>query len=204
MRQLAYSLVALVLSLAFGLWMLSFTGVLQIGPMVHAQLGRVPLVADYISAYRKGVDLEQARRSLEEEFARREQELAAKLQQVEQRAAELDRMARELQARESELARREQAVARREAALTALEDRQRYYRELAEAVGRMRPDEAARVIQEVDIELARILLGGMDPRQAGAILGKLEPKYASQLLAVLNPAPVLPATRGGSGASAGP
>ncbi|MEW6047019.1 MAG: hypothetical protein AB1609_11135 [Bacillota bacterium] len=190
MRQLWWSLLALVASVALGIWMLSFAGVIDIGGAVSTRLRRMPVVADYITAYQRGTQLEQSQAEMEAQLERQRQELDKREQALQQRSQELARLEKQLQAREQDLARRLAEVAKREQELAGAADREKYYRELIEAVAQMRPEQAAPIIEQLDMELARRLLGSMEPRQAGAILGRLDPKYASKLLAAINELPL--------------
>ncbi|MBE3598022.1 MAG: hypothetical protein IMX02_04220 [Limnochordaceae bacterium] len=182
MRQLWWSLIALIASVALGVWVLSVAGVLDLGGAVAAQLRRLPGVADYITAYQKGVNLEKSQAAARQEMAAREKALEERARQLDAMAKELDKRKLELDARQQVLDQREAQLTAREQSLTGAADRERYYRELVEAVAQMRPEQAAPVIEQLDLELARRLLGSMEPRQAGAILGKLDPKVASRIL----------------------
>ena len=185
-RQLAWSLLALVVSVALGIWVLDFTGVIDLAGVVLAQLRHVPVVADYIDASERvrRWDEEQARARAALEQMR--QELEQQQKALAAKADELARREKELQAREAQLDEMARRLAEREQALALAAEQDRYYRELIEAVGRMRPEEAAPIIERLDLELARRLLGSMDPRQAGSILGKMDPQHASRLLAAVS------------------
>lgn len=189
MRQVWWSLLALVVSVGLGLWVLDFVGVIDVGGAVRGQLRRVPVIADYINANERVRQFEQAQAAARAELEKLRQEVEQQRQALQAQAEALAKKERELQMREAELERREQELARREQQLAGAAEKERYYQELIEAVAQMRPEEAAPIIERLDLELARRLLGSMEPRQAGAILGRLDPQYASRLLAALNQPP---------------
>lgn len=185
-RQVWWSLLALLVSVGIGVWLLDFVGVIDVRSAVMAQLRRLPVVADYIIASERVRRFEQAQQAARAELDQLRKELERERQALDARAAELAKKERELQLREADLERRAQELARREQELSGAAAREQYYRELVEAVAQMRPEEAAPIIEQLDLELARRLLGSMEPRQAGAILGRLDPQHASRLLAALN------------------
>lgn len=189
MRQLWWSLLALVVSVGLGLWVLNFVGVIDVRGVVLAQLRRVPVVADYINANERARQFEEAQAAARAELERLRREVEEQRRALEAQAEALAKKERELQMREAQLERRSQELAQREQQLAGAAERERYYRELVEAVAQMRPEEAAPIIERLDVELARRLLGSMEPRQAGSILGKLDPQYASRLLAAINESP---------------
>lgn len=185
-RQLGWSLLALVVSVALGVWVLDFTGVIDLGGAVMAQLRQVPVVADYIDASERVRRLDEEQAAAKAALEQMRQELEAQRQALAAQAEALARREMELQAREAQLEERARSLAEREQALAAAAEQERYYRELIEAVGQMRPEEAAPIIERLDLELARRLLGSMEPRRAGSILGKMDPQYASRLLAAVD------------------
>ena len=186
MRQLAWSILALLVSVALGVWVLAFTGVIEPAGMIRSQLRRLPVVADYIDASERVRQLDAAQAAARAELEKMRQDLEKQRQALEARAQELDRRERELAAREAQLEQRARALDQREQQLAAAAQQGRYYRELVEAVGQMRPEEAAPIIERLDLDLARQLLGSMEPRQAGSILGKMDPQRASRLLAAVS------------------
>ncbi len=185
-RQLGWSLLALVASVALGVWVLDFTGVIDLGGAVMAQLRQVPVVADYIDASERVRRLDEEQAAAQAALEQMRQELEAQRQALAAQAEALARREMELQAREAQLEERARSLAEREQTLAAAAEQERHYRELIEAVGQMRPEEAAPIIERLDLELARRLLGSMEPRRAGSILGKMDPQYASRLLAAVD------------------
>lgn len=185
MRQVWWSLLALVGAVGLGLWTLNFAGVIDIGGTVAAQLRRMPLVADYLSAYDKGVDLEATQQAMLSELQRREEELRKLQQELANKEKDLERARLELDARSRALDEREAKLVAQERAIAEARSIDKAAQELLDAVGQMRPEQAAPMIEQLPLELARRVLGSMEPRQAGAVLGRLNPSFASRLLEVI-------------------
>ncbi len=130
--------------------------------------------------------LKQARKrekeveALEASLARKQQRLEAVKRDVEGRYKTLRMLQEELSAVVDEESRvpPDEAAARKEAEEKAFEDK---VRQLSKVFDKMKPAEAAKVIEQMDEKLVVQVLRRLKARQAAKVLGNVEPKLAARL-----------------------
>jgi len=142
-------------------------------------LGVWPVTAPHVERYELGHEHAVALQAREAELAQwqaRLEEEAAALE-AERRALEEARF--ELERREEDLARREAQLEARAAAVQEMADAAAARQQLRALYEAMRPQEAARILVDLDDEEISLLLLDMSPRQAGQILAALPPERAA-------------------------
>ncbi len=137
-------------------------------------------LAERMRIFKQARKREKEVEALEASLARKQQRLEAVKRDVEGRYKTLRMLQEELSAVVDEESRvpPDEAAARKEAEEKAFEDK---VRQLSKVFDKMKPAEAAKVIEQMDEKLVVQVLRRLKARQAAKVLGNVEPKLAARL-----------------------
>lgn len=137
-------------------------------------------LADRMRIFKQARKREKEVEALEAALARKQQRLEAVKRDVEGRYKTLRMLQEELSAVVDEESRvpPDEAAARKEAEEKAFEDK---VRQLSKVFDKMKPAEAAKVIEQMDEKLVVQVLRRLKARQAAKVLGNVKPALAARL-----------------------
>lgn len=140
-----------------------------------------PALAPHVERYELGRETGELLASREAHLAQWQAELEEEAAVLAAQWRELDEARWQLERREAELADWEVRLAARQAAVERLEEAAEARDRLRALYEAMRPQEAARILVDLDNEEISLLLAEMSPRQAGQILAALPPERAAEV-----------------------